>query len=130
MNSLISFCLLFFVVTAKDLILKLLQFGKLKNYNSSFIGAVQMDLSKALDTINYDLLVAKLHTYGFEKNVLDLLYNYLKNNKQRINIYATFSIYTQLISVVPGPLLLTLFRMGGKRTPYPFSPCNFYKHKN
>ena len=32
-----------------------------------------MDLSKALDTINYDLLVAKLHTYGFEKNALDLL---------------------------------------------------------
>ena len=25
---------------------------------------------------------------------------------------------------------LTLFRMGDKKAPYPFFPCNFYKRRN
>ena len=47
--------------------------------NKGFAGAVLMDLSKAFDTINYDLLVAKLHAYGFSNDSLKLLYSYLKN---------------------------------------------------
>ena len=35
-----------------------------------FCGAVLMDLSKAFDTINHELLIAKIHTYGFEKSAL------------------------------------------------------------
>ena len=31
---------------------------------NGFAGAIMMDLSKAFDTINYDLLNAKLHAYG------------------------------------------------------------------
>ena len=44
-----------------------------------FCGAVLMDLSKAFDTINHDLLIAKLHAYGFEKSAPKLLLNYLSN---------------------------------------------------
>ena len=38
-----------------------------------YAGAVLMDLSKAFDTINHELLIAKLHAYGFSKEALTLL---------------------------------------------------------
>ena len=41
-----------------------------------FAGAVLMNISKAFDTINYDLLVAKLHPYRFSNDSLKLLYSY------------------------------------------------------
>ena len=42
-------------------------------------GAVLMDLSKAFDTLNHDLLLAKLHAYGFDRDSLKVLPNYLNN---------------------------------------------------
>ena len=38
--------------------------------NKGFGGAVLMDLSKAFDTINHDLLIANLHAYGFSNGSL------------------------------------------------------------
>ena len=49
------------------------------------VGTVMMDLSKAFDCLNHELLLAKLHTYGFTKASLDLIHNYLIIRKQRVN---------------------------------------------
>ena len=43
-----------------------------------------MVLSKAYDTINHDLLLAKLKAYGFSINALDLMCRNLKNRKQSV----------------------------------------------
>ena len=40
-------------------------------------GAILRDLSKAFDTINHELLIAKLAAYGFNKQSLTILWNYL-----------------------------------------------------
>ena len=45
--------------------------------NKDLGGAILMDLSKAFDTLNHDLLIAKLHAYGFQHDALKLLYSYL-----------------------------------------------------
>ena len=52
--------------------------------NKGFAGGVFIDLSKAFDTINQPLLLAKLHAYGFSKQALDIIRSYFSNQKQRI----------------------------------------------
>ena len=84
----------------------------IENGNISLIRTVNH--STAFVTINYDLLIAKLHAYGFGKNALDLVYSYLKNRKQRVKINTTFSTWTDLISGVPqgsvlGSLLFNIY---------------------
>ena len=73
-----------------------------------------MDLSKALDSIPHDLLIAKIHAYGFSKNSLVLFYSYLKRRKQNVKINNTQSIFQILLSGVPqgsmlGPFLFNIF---------------------
>ena len=60
-----------------------------------FAGALLMDLSKAFDKINHELLVAKLHVYGFSIEALEVLLYYLKERWERVKINTTFSSWTQ-----------------------------------
>ena len=63
---------------------------------NGFAGAVLMDLSKAFDTINYDLLLAKLSAYGLSKDALELIRNYLSDRWQKIKINTCFSSWTSV----------------------------------
>ena len=56
-----------------------------------------MDLSKAFDTINHELLIAKLHAYGFSKISLALLFSYLSDRWQRIKVNLSFSDSRELL---------------------------------
>ena len=78
------------------------------------VGAVFMDLSKALDTINHALLIAKLDADWFSNNALLFMLGYLKSRSQRVSINSSFSTWEKIIAGVPhgsilGRLLFNVF---------------------
>ena len=77
-------------------------------------GALLTDLSKAFDCIDHELLIAKLHAYGFDNDALKFIYSYLKGRKQRTKINSSYSSFAEILFGVPqgsilGPLLFNAY---------------------
>ena len=69
--------------------------------DKGFGGVVLMDLSKAFNILNHELLIAKLHAYGFSTDSLKLINDYLSNRWQRTKINKSFSSWAELVRGVP-----------------------------
>ena len=77
-------------------------------------GAILTDLSKAFDSLNYELLIAKLNAYGFDKESLEFIRSYLKERKQKTKVGSFYSTWKSIKLGVPqgsilGPLLFNIF---------------------
>ena len=77
--------------------------------NNGNAGAVLMDLSKAFDIINHELLIAKLGAYGFDISALTIIIN---GKGQRS--FSTWLELLKLLKGVPqesvlGPLLFNIY---------------------
>ena len=78
------------------------------------VGTIFVDISKAFDTLNHNLLLAKLNVYGFSFNATKFIQNYLSERFQRVNINSNFREWRKILLAVPqgsilGPLLFTIF---------------------
>ena len=74
-----------------------------------FAGALLMDLSKTFDTINHELVIAKLHAYGFSIEAIEVRSSNLQERWQRGKINTNFSPWTKLFYRVPqGSVLGTM----------------------
>ena len=82
--------------------------------NKEYCGLLLTDPSKAFDCVKHDLLIAKMHAYNFDYNVLALIHSYLSERKQRTKINSSFSSWHDIFVGVPqgsnlGPLLFNVY---------------------
>ena len=60
-------------------LLRTIESWKVKLDNGSKVGVIIIDLSKAFDSLNHDLLFAKLEAYGLDINIVSFTRSYLTN---------------------------------------------------
>ena len=87
--------------------------------NKQLVNGIFCDLSKAVDYVNYDILLTKLEFYGVKNHAYKLITSYLKNRYQRVLTRTTgsttyYSEWDEVKRGVPqgsvlGPLFFLLY---------------------
>ena len=87
----------------------------LKGFNDGLVtGMILIDLQKAFDTINHDMLLKKLSIIGFSDHTVKWFQSYLSNRKFTVNLKYSFSEVSSISCSVPqgsilGPLLFLIY---------------------
>ena len=99
---------------AQYVLLSLLEKWRVSSDKKGNSGAILMELSKGVDMLNNDLLIAKLYAYGYNTKLLRRIKSYLSNRWQSTKVNCSFSKWLELLTGVPqgsvlGPLIFKLF---------------------
>ena len=106
-----------------------------------FTGMILIDLQKAFDTINHDILIKKMTFLGFSEETTNWFKSYLTNRKCIVHINNSFSEPGNLLCGVPqgsilGPLLFLLYINGMPQAVtcdlllYADDTCLVFQHKD
>ena len=85
-----------------------------KSFDDGLVtGMILIDLQKAFDTINHDILLKKLSIIGFSDHTVKWFQSYLSNRKFTVNLENYFSEVSSISCGVPqgsilGPLLFLI----------------------
>ena len=95
------------LISAVNLWLANMDAGKLN-------GTVFIDLKKAFDTVDHNILLRKLYCYGVDSNALQLLKSYLTDRTQRCYVNGVLSTEQYVSCGIPqgsilGPLLFIIY---------------------
>ena len=93
------------VFSTQQALLSLIERSRYTLDQNGYVCTKLMDLSKAFDTINHDLLIDKLGAYGFDIASLKLIRSCLTNRFQRTKVNTSFSSWSKLLL---GPLLFNI----------------------
>ena len=105
------------------------------NENNSAVMCLFLDLKKAFDTIDHEILVLKLERYGIRGPALNIIVSYLKNRKQYVEIDGIKSSFQPINKGVPqgsilGPLLFLIYINDLERICSVFKPTFFADDTN
>ena len=98
-----------------DTCLSFLNEKMLKGFDDGLVtGMILIDLQKALDTINHDILLKKLSIIGFSDHTVKWFQSYLSKRKFNVNLENSFSEVSNISCGVPqgsiiGPLLFLIY---------------------
>ena len=82
-------------------LISLLEKWKIVLDRKGYADAILIDLSKAIDTLNHDVLIANVYSYGFAGEFLKLIKSYQANLWQRTKVNISFSSCSDLLLWVP-----------------------------
>ena len=66
-----------------------------------YVSDIFIDLSKAFDTLNYNLLIAKLGAYGLERDSLSFMKSYLNEGNSGFVLITILVLGKKIIAGVP-----------------------------